>query len=101
MKPIRPKQDLVPLSEFRANVSELLKQVQRTERPIVVTQHGRASAVLMSVDEYEALLEQIEYLRALGQSLAQSATGRTVSHDDVMASAKATVDKLKKRKATA
>ena len=99
MNPIKPKQDVVPLSTFRANVSELLKQAQQTGRPIVITQHGRGAAVLISADEYEALLDKIEMLASVGRGLAQSATGRTHSHEEVMASARKIIADAKRAQA--
>lgn len=99
MKPISPKQDVVPLSEFRANVSELLKQAQRTGRPIIITQHGRGTAVLLSADEYDALLDNIEMLASLGRGLAQSATERMIPHEEVMASARKVIEELKREQA--
>lgn len=97
MKPINPKTDVVPLSEFRANVSELLKQTQQTGRPIVITQHGRGAAVLISADDYADLLDRMEYMRSIGSALSRSAAGeKVIPHEKVVAEARATVEAAKK-----
>lgn len=105
MNPIKPSQDVVPLTKFRAHVSEYIKQVQQSERPIVITQHGSGSAVLLKAEVYEELLDQIEYLRSIGRGLAQSATGKGISHEEAMASLRKTIDdadkKQRKRKKNA
>lgn len=38
---MRFTEDIRPLSEFRANAAAFVEQVQTTQRPIVLTQHGR------------------------------------------------------------
>lgn len=62
MPRFRLKDDIKPLSEFRANVSGFLGQLHRTRRPIIITQHGKSAAVLMDVSEYERLLDRLETL---------------------------------------
>lgn len=59
---MRPTQDIRPLADFRANLAAVVRQVQRTKRPVILTQHGRSAAVLVDASEYEALLERAELL---------------------------------------
>jgi antitoxin YefM len=49
MSQINIEQDIKPLSEFRANTASLVKQVKETKRPLIITQHGKSTAVLMDV----------------------------------------------------
>jgi prevent-host-death family protein len=48
-----PTRDIRSLSEVRANVAEVVRQVQRTRRPVFLTEHGRGAAVLIDVTVYE------------------------------------------------
>ena len=57
MPPLRPSTDVWPVTEFRANASSVLDHVHATKRPVILTQHGRSTAVLMDVDVYEGLLD--------------------------------------------
>ncbi len=77
---IRPREDIRPLSEFRANVASFVKRVQGTGRPLILTVHGRSAAVLVDVGEYEAMLDQLELLRDVRTAEAQLERGRGVSH---------------------
>ena len=63
MPDVKPSEDIQPLSTFRANVASFIDQVRETERPLVLTQHGRSVAVLLGVDRYEALVDELELLR--------------------------------------
>lgn len=82
MVQIRFSEDVRPLSEFRANTAAFVEQVQATNRPIVLTQHGRSAAVLLGVAEYERLVERVEVLEDIRIAEAQIARGEGVEHDE-------------------
>ena len=83
MKRINLDQDIKPLTEFRANVTAFVQKVRKTKRPIVITQHGRSSAVLLDVEEYESLIEKIEILQDIHLAENQFAKGKYRDHADV------------------
>lgn len=80
MRKARPSKDIRPLSEFRASVAGFVEQVQVTQRPLVLTQHGRSAAILLAVDAYEALLERAELAEDVRTAEAQIAAGRGIPH---------------------
>jgi antitoxin YefM len=83
MERINLNQDIKPLSEFRANATACIKQVHDTKRPIVITQHGKSSAVLMDVQEYEELLEKLELLQDVRLAETQISDEQGIAHDHV------------------
>ena len=68
MERIQFDKDVKPISEFRANAPSLIEQVHRTKRPLVITQHGKSAAILMDVQEYEAMLEKLDVLTDIGEA---------------------------------
>jgi antitoxin YefM len=78
-----------PVTEFRANTSALLTQIRASKRPIVLTQHGRSAAVLMDVQVYEDLIDEIALLRDIRISEEQIARGEGIPHDEAVAQLKA------------
>jgi len=76
---------IVPVREFRANLSELLDQVSIHREHVVVTRNGAPAAAVLPVDEYEALEETAEILSdpqamaALEEGLAEIERGETVT----------------------
>ena len=72
-------QDVKPISEFRANAASLVQQVQRTKRPLVITQQGRSAAVLLDVSEYEKLLAKLELLQDVHTAEEQIDSGQGLS----------------------
>ncbi|MDZ4063356.1 MAG: type II toxin-antitoxin system Phd/YefM family antitoxin [Coriobacteriia bacterium] len=71
------------MTEFRANTSAVIEQMHATQRPVILTQHGRGTAVLLDVAVYEGLLDEIELLRDLAIAEAQIAAGQVVPHEEV------------------
>lgn len=82
MPSIRFSEDIRPLSEFRAKTAAFVEQVQTTSRPIVLTQHGRSTAVLLGVAEYERLVERAEVLEEIRAAEEQVAAGEGIDHLD-------------------
>ena len=80
---------VVPFTEARGRLSELLDEVQARQEHVVITRNGRPSAVVMSSDEYEAVVETLEVLQdeaamaALAESERDVAAGRLSSLDEV------------------
>lgn len=52
----------VPLAEVKSHLSELVSRVSGQHERVIVTVHGRASAVLLAVEDLEALEETIAVL---------------------------------------
>jgi antitoxin YefM len=72
-------QDRRPISELRANLASLVQQVQRTRRPLVITQQGRSAAVLLDFSEYEKLLATLELLQDIHTGKDQIDSGQGIT----------------------
>jgi len=83
MRQINFENDIKPLSEFRANAASFVKQVKETKRPLILTQHGKSSAVLMDVAAYQSLLEQIELLQDVQIAEQQIIDGKVLTPSKV------------------
>lgn len=57
--------DVHPLTDFRARAAQHLKRLRKADRPTILTQKGRAAAVLMSTAQYEQLLADAEFTRTV------------------------------------
>jgi len=89
MPVLKPSQDVQPLSAFRANAAGFLEQVRATKRPLVLTQHGKSAAVVMDVDAYESLVEELELVRDIRLAKAELAPGEGIPHEQVVAELRA------------
>jgi prevent-host-death family protein len=52
----------LPLAEARANLSKLVDEAVRTHERIEVTRQGRRAAVILSVDDYDSIIETLAIL---------------------------------------
>src|SRR5580704_328941 len=78
-------EDIVPISEFKAQAAEVLRRVGATGRPLVITQNGKAAGVLLSPSEFDRLSERARFVAALEEGLADADAGRVRDHDEVAA----------------
>ena len=73
---------IVPFTEARSNLTELLDDLEQRHEHVLITRNGRPSAVMLSADEYESLEETLDILQdkdlldALKRSERDVAQGR-------------------------
>jgi prevent-host-death family protein len=68
-------QDVVPLTDLKANPGKILKRVAEEHRPVLLTSRGRGVAVAQSVVDYEQAQEEREFMRAVVNGLADFDVG--------------------------
>ena len=81
--------EMVPVSDFRQDAAAVLKKLQAGTGPLVVTQRGRAVAVMQSIGAYERQERERELLRLLAVGEREVASGEGHSLVDVMKEADA------------
>ncbi len=74
--------DIQPVTEFRANTSEILESLKKNRRTIILTQHGRPAAVLESVEEYQRKLEELCFMKGLVSGLRDVESDQVVDGED-------------------
>ncbi len=95
MKQPRLTTDLVPVHEFRANLASWLDQPSKTGRPVVLTQRGKAAAVLVSPAMLDDFEERSEVVREVIEGLREVAAGEVVEDEEVWAEVDARLAKLR------
>lgn len=85
-RPMKLSEDLRPVSELKTKPGEVLDQVQRTGRPVVLTRHGKGVAVMMSLEAFEEL-EAAQRREALRAAVAKAeyayAKGEYIDGDEI------------------
>lgn len=84
--------NIVPISELRQDASSIVKRASATGDPVFITQHGRASAVLVSAGTYERTQRELQILRLLAQGEADIQAGVGFDLGVVMAEADALLE---------
>jgi len=80
---------IIPISDLRQDAAGVIKRVVASDEPVVITQRGRATAVLVSAEAYERTQHENEILRVLARGDAEVAAGSGRDAEDVMAEARA------------
>lgn len=86
MRAMRPSEDVIPVTELKAHLSEVVRQVEESGRPVVLTRHGRGVLVLMSVHAYEEIQDQQErdeLQRAVDAAEREIAAGNVIDGDEM------------------
>ena len=81
--------NIVPISDLRQDAAKVLKQVRGSREPIIITQRGRAAAVLLSVESFERSERDKEILRLLARGEREIEAGEGYSLEEVLAEADA------------
>ena len=76
---------VIPISEARSRLSELVKKIAHLGRHLVITRNGRAEAVVISPEELETLEIKADekLLRSIVRAEEDIKRGKLYSHKDV------------------
>ena len=77
------KDDIKPISYIKTNAADMLKRVNETRNPIVITQNGEAKAVLLDTESYQEMLNAIGILKLISQSEKEIEDGKIIENADV------------------
>lgn len=79
--------NIIPVSDLRQDAAKILKQLRNNKEPLFITQRGRASAVIISVEAYEKSEHEKEILRLLAKGDREIELGEGYDLDTVLAEA--------------
>jgi prevent-host-death family protein len=79
---------IIPISDLRQDTAGVIKRAAASDEPVVITQRGRASAVLVSARSYERTQHELEILRILARGEADIQAGVGYELDEVMTDAR-------------
>jgi len=77
------KEDIRPISYVKAHAADILTQVNKTRRPVFVTQNGEAKAVLIDSESYENMKNALGLLKAISRGENDIKNGRIIEQHEV------------------
>jgi prevent-host-death family protein len=80
--PTVPK--IIPISDLRKNASDVVKGVSSSREPVFITQRGRATAVMVSMEVYQNSQHEMDVLRLLARGEKEIEAGIGHELDDVL-----------------
>jgi len=85
--------NIIPVSDLRQSAAKLLKQLKKSNEPLIITQRGRAAAVMIGGDVYEKSESEKKLLRLLAMGEREIEIGEGYDLDTVLAEADALLAK--------
>jgi len=76
--------DIVPITDLRQGAAAVLSRVRKSPQPLVVTQRGRAAAIMLSPEAYEQSERERNLLRLLVRGEREIAKGKGYDLDEVL-----------------
>ncbi len=77
--------DIKPVTYLKSRAADLLKQINQTHRPVVITQNGEPKAVLQDPESYENMRNAIGILKLISQGEKDIKEGKSKSQEEVFA----------------
>ncbi len=75
--------DIKPVSYLKSRAADMLKQVNETHRPIIITQNGEPKAVLQDPESYENMRNMIGIMKLISIGEDDIRSGKTKKQSDV------------------
>lgn len=75
--------DIKPISFLKSHAADILKQINDTHRPVVITQNGEPRAVLQDPESYDNMRKAIGLLKLLSQGEEDVKQGKTKPQERV------------------
>lgn len=75
-------EDVIPLSDLKVNPGKVIRRTNDTHRPILLTSRGRGVAVVQGLEDYEKTIEELRFIKAIAEGLADIRKGDTLSLDE-------------------
>jgi prevent-host-death family protein len=79
--------NIIPITDLRQDATAIIKRVTTSREPLVITQRGRAAAVMVSMEVYEHSQHEMEVLHLLARGEKEIEAGKGYDLDAVLAEA--------------
>ena len=76
-------QDIKPITYLTSRAADLLKQINETHRPVIITQNGEPKAILQDPKSYENMRNAIGILKLISQGEDEIRSGNSRSQQEV------------------
>ncbi|MGD9719090.1 MAG: type II toxin-antitoxin system Phd/YefM family antitoxin [Sulfurimonadaceae bacterium] len=84
--------DIKPVTYLKTRAADVLKQINETHRPMIITQNGEAKAVIQDPKSYEDMRNAISLLKLLSFAEEDIRNGDLHSEEEVFSSVEALLE---------
>ena len=77
------KDDINSLSYFKTNFNKILKKIQNSHHPLIITQNGKSSGVFLDIETWESIIKKIKLLKFINEGELSLNKEKTKSLEEV------------------
>lgn len=70
------------VTQLKRHATDILADLHLNKVPILITEHGKPSAYLLDVDDFEHLQSRISLLEGIARGERDLSQGKTFTHED-------------------
>jgi len=70
------------VTSLKRQATRILADLHDTKEPVLITEHGKPSAYLVDVDDFEFMQRRLAILEGIARGERAVADGKTLSHAD-------------------
>lgn len=80
---------IIPITDLQRQAGQVVGSLTDSDEPVVVTQRGRAAAVIVSIERYQQIeedlerLDELELAEMVERGRAAKRAGEVLSHNEV------------------
>lgn len=84
-------QDYIPVTKAKSTFLDIIRKIEGSGEAIAITKNGVPEAVLLSMRQFESLIETLEILsdekamKSIRKSIAEARAGKWLDFDEVFA----------------
>jgi antitoxin YefM len=81
----------IPISKAKSDLLDIIRRLESVEDAVAITKNGVPTAVILSMEKYEGLLETLDILsdektmKSLRTSMRQARRGKWLKYEEVFA----------------
>lgn len=70
------------VTNLKRQATTILAELHRSREPVLITEHGKPSAYLVDVEDYEFMQRRLQLLESLSRGERAALEGRTYRQDE-------------------
>jgi len=70
------------VTTLKRQATKILADLHENKEPVLITEHGKPSAYLIDVDDYEFMQRRLLLLEGIARGERALSNGQSVSHDE-------------------
>lgn len=77
-------QSVIPVTDLKTHSKEILQKLKSSGKPILITQRGRGTAIMESVESYEKRQDYYEAIEGILAAMREAESGDLHDHKEAL-----------------